>query len=95
MTAALDKYLQLQAELSRIRWAHAGFEFPEEDALLDRMDEVWSTLNEADLAELERQPPPSQFTRPIARRQPGQVARVDTDVFAYEGVAPRRLAEVA
>jgi hypothetical protein len=95
MTAPLDQYLRLRAELARIRWAHAGFESPEEDALLDRMDEAWARLSEADLTELERHPAPSQLTRPMARWVHGQVARVDTDVFAYGAIAPRRLGEVA
>lgn len=95
MTAPLDQYLSLRAELARIRWAHAGSESPEEDALLDRMDEVWTTLSSADLAELELRPSPPQFTRPIVRRGPGQVARVDIDVFANGTRPPRWLSEVA
>lgn len=62
MTAPLGQYLKLRTELARIRGAHAGFESPEEDALLDRMDEVWAMLSEADRAELER--------RPYSKRQP-------------------------
>ncbi len=95
MTAPLDQYLRLRAELARIRWAHAGFESPEEDALLDKMDEVWAALSEADLKALKSRPPPWQLTRPIARRVPGQVTRVDTDVFAHGTYAPRWLDEVA
>ena len=95
MTPPLDQYLRLRAELARIRWAHAGFESPEEDALLDRMDEVWATLSEPDLAELERRPPPPQFIRPMGRRVPGQVTHIDTDVFSHGARPPRRLGEVA
>ena len=95
MTSPLERYLNLRAELARIRWAHAGFESAEEDALLETMDDVWSAMSEAELAELKRRPPRPQLTRPLARRLPGQIARIDTDVFAWQGIAPRRLDEVA
>lgn len=95
MTASLDKYLKLRAELARVRWVHAGLESLEEDALLDTMDEVWATLSEAELAELERRPPPRHLIRSNVRRVPGQLVRIDTDVFACGSMAPRRLAEVA
>jgi tRNA U55 pseudouridine synthase TruB len=60
MTAPLDQYLRLSADLANLRRTHAGAESPEEDALLEKMDEVWENLSEADIAELNRQPAPSR-----------------------------------
>jgi hypothetical protein len=95
MSESLERYLQHRRRLAHVRWVHAGFESPEEDALLDEMDETWHALDAADRAELRQRPPAAQLTRPVARRVPGQRARVDIDVFARADMPPRLLAEVA
>ena len=43
MSETLCRYLELEAQLLQIRILHPK-DSPEENALLDRMDEVWSLL---------------------------------------------------
>lgn len=46
VTEALRIYRSLESRLSYTRWRHAGGESPEEDAILDEMDQVWLKLSE-------------------------------------------------
>jgi len=95
MSESLEDYLRLRRHLAHVRWVHAGFESPEEDALLDEMDEAWEALDAADRAALGQWPAAPQLTKPVARGLPGQRTRVDTDVFTRADMPPRLFAEVA
>ena len=37
----LAEYLSLKDQLEYVRWKHAGKNSEEEEALLDKMDELW------------------------------------------------------
>ena len=57
MCAALQKYRALSARLAAVRDAHGGEDSPEEDVVLDEMDEAWSQLSADEQALLDRESP--------------------------------------
>ena len=46
MTKDLMHYRQLERRLWMVRWRHEGQESAEEDAILDRMENIWMNLIE-------------------------------------------------
>jgi hypothetical protein len=57
MTEALRSYRSLELRLWDARWRHAGDESPEEDAILDEMDQVWLRLSEDERNQLREEGP--------------------------------------
>ncbi len=57
MTKDLMDYRQLERRLWMVRWRHEGEESPEEDAILDEMDEKWMNLTDAEQAALRLEGP--------------------------------------
>ncbi|MBU8896647.1 hypothetical protein DRW03_34440 [Corallococcus sp. H22C18031201] len=52
---AYDKYRALLRKLGLVRAQHSGRDSPEEDALLDAMDEVWWEMSEAERSALDEE----------------------------------------
>ena len=48
----LAEYLSLKDQLEYVRWKHAGKNSEEEEALLDKMDELWLKLSEEERREV-------------------------------------------
>ena len=86
---AWAKYERLWSQLIRIRWIHAGLESPEEDEILEQMDETWLCLTPDEQMRISVQP-----NRSLLRTQPSKSARelvdVTEDEFAREH-SPRRI----
>ena len=55
-SSSLTLYRHLLEQLAHVRARHGGAESPEEDALLERMDEAWKGLDRAERELLVWQP---------------------------------------
>jgi hypothetical protein len=66
MSDSLARYREMQRDLVRLRRRHHGAESPEEDELLERMDEVWWTLTPSEREVLRAEGP---FVPPEPREQ--------------------------
>jgi len=64
MTKDLMDYRQLERRLWMVRWRHEGEESPEEDAILDEMEEKWMNLTDAEQAALRLEGPTCWPTDP-------------------------------
>ena len=86
MTEALAKYRRLDQELVRVRWIHRGLESPEEDEILEKMDDAWSRLAADEQAQVNAEP-----VRSLLREgRPTTRSMVDEDVWIYRELPPRR-----
>jgi hypothetical protein len=87
---AWTRYERLWSQLIRVRWIHAGFESPEEDELLEQMDETWLLLTPEEQTRISAQP-----SRSLLRTDASKPARALVDVGEYEAFAsansPRRV----
>jgi hypothetical protein len=87
MTKDLLDYRQLERRLWMVRWRHEGEESPEEDAILDEMDEKWMNLTDAEQAALRLEGPrcwpTDAFSLPP--RLSGSVYPSLPSPWAYEG----------
>lgn len=57
MSKYLAHYRHLESCLRMARWAHHGEESPEEDAILDEMEDMWTKLNEGERSLLRSEGP--------------------------------------
>jgi hypothetical protein len=57
MTKECAHYRQLERRLWMARWVNEGRESPEEDVILDEMEQTWLQLNDEDQAVLRQEPP--------------------------------------
>ena len=57
MTEVLVLYRSLELRLWDARWRHAGEESPEEDTILDEMDQAWLKLSNDERNELRSEGP--------------------------------------
>jgi len=57
MTKELAHYRQIERRLWMARWINAGQEAPEEDAILDEMEETWLGLSDEEQDLLRQEPP--------------------------------------
>lgn len=61
---SFERYRSMLAELAHVRFRNGGFESPEEDDLLDRMDEVWTAMSQPERSTAERLPAVLTYSRP-------------------------------
>ncbi len=85
---AWTRYERLWSKLVRIRWIHGGLESPEEDDILDQMDEVWSRLTSEEQVQMSAKP-----SRSLLRIEVRKPARALVDVAEDDDSmsGPRRI----
>lgn len=79
MSPYYDKYKDLDARLTWVRWMHLGKRSAEEDTLLEEMDQAWLRLDESERLMLSEQPATDEW-RALANLSP---------VMTDERVEPR------
>lgn len=52
MSELVDKYIQLEQKMDKVRAEHGGRDSAEEDALLDEMDIVWWAMSPEEQSEV-------------------------------------------
>jgi hypothetical protein len=86
MSEALNRYRNLERRLVYTRWINLGYESPEEDGLLEAMDDVWWELAAEEREMIDREPPKSLIRTKPPERWNGQA---EVDVLGSPGEAPR------
>lgn len=87
MTRGLAHYRQLERRLWMARWRREGQESPEEDAILDEMEDAWLNLAEDERALLRLEGPrcwPTESSS-LPPQLPGALYSSRPTPWAYEG----------
>ncbi|MBM4355944.1 MAG: hypothetical protein FJ109_19510 [Deltaproteobacteria bacterium] len=81
-------------ELLRLQWVNQDADSPEEDALLDKMDDVWWEMTDIQRA-LARKLAASGIEGVVPGHAPMAKRMVDVDTIQSAGTLPRLYREVA
>ena len=91
MSTHRERYQELDARLTWVRWAHQGRRSDQEDALLEEMDTVWGKMEEAERIELSYLPACSEDVEST----PASETWIDEVVSPKDRGPVRRLQSVA
>lgn len=88
-----EHYRELERKLIHTRWLHRGLDSPDEDALLEAMDEMWWKMTVEERERIDAEPPRSLIR--MAPPPTGGKVLQDVDVFGFPSRGPRLMGEVA
>jgi len=88
---AYEDYRRHERHLIHVRWVNRGAASPQEDEVLDAMEEAWTRLTEDERRVVDAEPPRSLIREPPAPRR----ALTDRDILDAPRTPVRALGEVA